>query len=156
MLTLYTETPLLIDLHFTLHWSTTTTTNTSGDGITKTKTNTHTQKFQFPPTTFAANVIADETPELFLHSLDLRCLDRIRAMTRYTVYCFDKPVNYEVERAFLWEGTTRGGRGLAIRGLSAEELGSQLRMVRDRGYRDWVRVDMAVEIEAGEELRRRG
>jgi hypothetical protein len=28
--------------------------------------------------------------------------------------------------------------------------------VRERGYRDWVRVEMAVEIEAGRELEGRG
>lgn len=44
---------------------------------------------------------------------------------------------------------------LSIRGLSSAEIARQVDMMRRRGYRDWVRVDMGVEIEAGRELRER-
>ncbi|KAK4041110.1 hypothetical protein C8A01DRAFT_34842 [Parachaetomium inaequale] len=117
---------------------------------------------------------ADADATLFLRSLDARCLARVRAMTRYTAYRFDKPVNYEVERAFVWAGMmptgvlpgkpVKEGReevvssssSLSMRGLSGAELGRQVEMVRLRGYRDWVRVEMAVEIEGREALRGRG
>ncbi|KAL2127559.1 hypothetical protein VTI74DRAFT_10551 [Chaetomium olivicolor] len=98
---LYDTTPLLIELHYTLYWS-------SG---------AHGQKFA--PIAFAADLIT-ENPELFLQSLDASCLERIDAATKYTMYKFDKPVNYEVERWFVWEGLEEGR--LSIRGLTAGQL----------------------------------
>ncbi|KAH6635899.1 hypothetical protein F5144DRAFT_644176 [Chaetomium tenue] len=143
-------------------------------------------------------------PDLFLRSIDAACLARVRAMTQHTAYRFERPVNYEVERAFVWAGVDAGveagmgmgmggdglgggeGRGreregsvsgggngaggsgggdgpggpgagasLSMRGLSSAEIARQVDMMRLRGYRDWVRVKMDVEIEAGRELRKR-
>jgi hypothetical protein len=135
-------------------------------------------------------------------------------MTQHTAFCFERVVNYEVERAFVWAGVgaeglvgassrtraagttgttgTAGRMGmmgtmglgslegmveegiaeesgvvagagagamatasLSMRGLSSTEIARQVDMMRRRGYRDWVRVEMAVEIEAGRELRER-
>ena len=143
MLTFHTPTPLLINLHFTLHHSTATaptSTNTTSLGSPKPKTH------KFPPTTFAADLLTD-TPALFLRSLDTSCLERIRNATRYTAYRFSTPVNYEVERAFVWAGVGDEGMGcVGMRGLSEGEMEAQVRMVRERGRRDWVRVEMVVEI----------
>ncbi|EAQ91606.1 predicted protein [Chaetomium globosum CBS 148.51] len=147
-------------------------------------------------------------PDLFLRSIDTACLTRVRAMTQHTAYRFDRPVNYEVERAFVWagvaggdewmgmgaaglggfglgEGSVSGGgagheaggggdggdgagaggvgaggvgagtASLSMRGLSSAEITQQVDMMRLRGYRDWVRVKMEVEIEPGRELRKR-
>ncbi|KAH6838537.1 hypothetical protein B0I37DRAFT_419472 [Chaetomium sp. MPI-CAGE-AT-0009] len=168
-------------------------------------------------------------PDLFLRSLDSSCLARVRAMTRHTAFRFEKHIDYEVERAFVWAGVGgaegeagvdmegmgmgmagmdrmgRAGMGMArmgmegmgmgmegmggmgigiegmgedkgsaartgtgtgtgvgavsgllsMRGLSSAEIARQVDMMRRRGYRDWVRVDMAVEIEVGRELRER-
>jgi hypothetical protein len=161
LLNLHTHQPLLIDLHFALHWF--PTKHLNSDSNLKTLTSTpHSQAF--PPVTFAADVLTPEpenwNPSAFLQSLDETCLDRIRALTKYTIYNFIKPVNYEVERWFVWHGVgdpeEEGEARVGIRGLSAFELEAQLRMVRERGYRDWVRVEMAVEIEAGRELEGRG
>lgn len=160
MMELFSRHALLIDLRFAIYW----------DGGRRGQ--------KFPPVAFAATVVTD-TPELFLRSLDARCLERVRAATRYTAYAFGGDdntapplVNYEVERWFVWNLKGLGGlqredadgdgqdgddaRLLSIRGLSAGEMETQLRMVRRRGYRDYVRVEMAVEIEAGQELRDRG
>ena len=161
MLELHASTTLLVDLAFTLHW----------DGGRRRR--------GFGRTAFAASV-ATETAEQFLRSLDQSCLARARAATRGTRYRFEAPVNYEVERAFVWAGLDgpcpcqcqcqchqqqqkqqltlqqqqqqQCATPLSIRSLSAAELESQLRLLRQRGYRDWVRVEMAVEIEAGPEL----
>jgi hypothetical protein len=135
MTELHTRTTLLVDLHFTLYWD----------------CGQHGQ--QFVPVAFAANVIT-ENPELFLQSLDLSCLDRIRAATRYTKYKFETPINFEVERSFVWKGLEDSK--LSIRALGAVELENQLRLMKRRGYQDSVRVEMAVEIEGGTELGNRG
>ncbi|KAH6624079.1 hypothetical protein B0J18DRAFT_427205 [Chaetomium sp. MPI-SDFR-AT-0129] len=47
------------------------------------------------------------------------------------------------------------GRYLSMTGLSSNELVQQVDMIRARGHRDWVRVDMRVEIEPSTELRER-
>lgn len=104
---------------------------------------------------------ADGAVEVFLRSVDPNCLDRNRTMTRATAFRFDEPVHYEAEQAFVWAGTDGGsgssiGGPISIRGPSAAELGRQLDKIRSREYRDWVRVDMAVEIAAGEDLHRKG
>ncbi|KAJ4289983.1 hypothetical protein N0V88_006784 [Collariella sp. IMI 366227] len=95
------------------------------------------QAQSFPPLTFAATLISD-TPTLFLHSIDTACLERIRATTKYTIYKFDKPVNYEVERWFVWIGVDNDNGGkdgdeerqgrLSIRGLKLAELECQIGM----------------------------
>ncbi len=143
MLDFYTPTPLLINLHFTLHHSppaTSASSNTASLGSPKPKTQ------KFPPTTFAADLLTD-TPALFLRSLDASCLERIRSATRYTAYRFSTPVNYEVERAFVWAGVGNEGMGcVGMRGLSEGEMETQVRMIRQRGGRDWLRVEMIVEI----------
>ncbi|KAL2139951.1 hypothetical protein VTI28DRAFT_4463 [Corynascus sepedonium] len=193
MLALHTHARLLIQLNATLYWRTNTdksncsssSSNSSGGGGGRPEG--HILRAQkLAPVAFAADVMAivddnddsdmsadDATcssvasaADLFLRSLDARCLDQVRTMTRRTPFRFDKPADYEVERAFVWAGMMgpgqqqdEGGGGvifLPVRGLSATELGRQIDMVRRRGYRDWVRVDMAVEIEPSEELRRRG
>jgi hypothetical protein len=135
MLKLYTYTTVLVDLRFKIYWD-------SG-------------RFghEFPPVAFAAEVVT-ESIELFLHSLDLSCLDRIRATTRYTMYSFAEPINYEVERSFVWKGLA-GGSKLSIRGLSQVEFENQLALMKKRRWRDSIRVEMAVEIKAGTELRNR-
>ncbi|KAK3295305.1 uncharacterized protein B0H64DRAFT_143993 [Chaetomium fimeti] len=139
-------------------------------------------------------------PDLFLRSLDSSCVVRVRAVTRHTPFRFERHVNYEVERAFVWAGVGESGDGggsgvgvedgaggvagagvgfsgvgfgngvgvgfrsgvgsgavstLSMRGLRGAEIARQVDMMRRRGYRDWVRVDMAVEIEAGRELQER-
>ncbi|KAL2255251.1 hypothetical protein VTK26DRAFT_3753 [Humicola hyalothermophila] len=118
---LYTQTTLLIDLHFTIHLSspppsppepihnlpstptpaptTHYTTSQTHVPVSPTSTSTSRSTFtplawtrptsqKFPPTTFAARVTTD-TPSLFLRSIDLACLGRIRAATRYTRWAFD-------------------------------------------------------------------
>ncbi|KAK4098993.1 hypothetical protein N658DRAFT_202723 [Parathielavia hyrcaniae] len=202
LLNLHTHQLLLIHLHFTLHWRATKTENTTTTRAT-TQQHHHQQHHHhqlppvaptytsqtFPPVTFAANILTtrdpsfspDETnPHTFLESLDQACLARIHALTKYSIYCFAEPVDYEVERWFVWHGVGNGvgvgsgvgvkvgdgdergssggggGGRVGIRGLSAAELETQLRMVRTRGGRDWVRVEMQVEIEAGWELEGRG
>ncbi|GAB1319933.1 hypothetical protein MFIFM68171_10143 [Madurella fahalii] len=134
MLKLYTRTTILVDLHFTIYWE----SGRCGQ--------------QFPPAAFAVDVIT-ESPDLFLQSLDLSCLDRIRAATKYTIYSFGKPVNYEAERSLIWKGLEDSR--LSMRGLNATEFDNQLKLMRKRGYQDHIRVEMAVEIEAGDELRNR-
>lgn len=134
MLKLYACATILVDLHFTIHW----------DG------GRHSQAF--PPVAFAASVVTEGLVS-FLQSLDAECMDRIRAATRYTAYKFDSPVNYEVERYFVWKGLENSK--LSTRGISAHEFDSQIRLMKQRGYQDHVRVDMNVEIDAGEELRSR-
>ncbi|KAK4143144.1 uncharacterized protein C8A04DRAFT_29161 [Dichotomopilus funicola] len=47
------------------------------------------------------------------------------------------------------------GRYLSMTGLTSNELVQQVDMIRARGHRDWVRVDMRVEIEPSPELRER-
>ncbi len=143
MLTFHTSTPLLINLHFTLHHSPPATPiNSNATDLGPPKLQTQ----KFPPTTFAADLLMD-TPTLFLRSLDTSCLERIRNATRYTAYRFSTPLNYEVERAFVWAGVGDEGMGcVGMRGLSEEEMEAQVRMVRQRGGRDWVRVEMIVEI----------
>ncbi|KAL2015680.1 hypothetical protein VTK56DRAFT_5037 [Thermocarpiscus australiensis] len=128
---LYSGTTLLVDLRFTIYWD-------SGRSAQR-----------FAPVAFAANVIT-ENLDLFLQSLDSSCFRRIRAAARYTKYKFDKPINYEVERSFIWKGLDDSK--LSIRGLSEAEFENQMTLMRKRGYQDHVRVDMAIEIEAGEEL----
>ncbi|AEO68700.1 uncharacterized protein THITE_2090214 [Thermothielavioides terrestris NRRL 8126] len=170
MLSLYRTTTLLIDLHFTLHWASPATEHHQpGTSQTPTQTPTHHEQQQqdsyhhrhlctqkFPPTAFAAALITDPSdPSLFLASLDAACLARIRAATRHTMYAFDEPVHFEVERAFVFGGLEHAAR-LPMRGLTAAEVESQVELMRQRGLRDHVRVDMAVEIEAGKELRERG
>ncbi|KAK3302701.1 uncharacterized protein B0T15DRAFT_422945 [Chaetomium strumarium] len=132
MLDFYRHTIILVDLRFTIHWD-------AGK-----------QSQRFAPVAFAAELITED-PDLFIQSLDAACQERIRAVTKYTMYRFDKPVNFEVERSFVWKGFEKAR--LSIRGLSPDELWAQLQLMKTRGYQDCVRVDMAVEIEAGEELR---
>lgn len=164
MLSLHTHATILIDLHFSLHWGTVLgdkPQDQQGKDHYSTEKQKHQQQQQkqhsqrFPAVAFAADVVVADTPELFLCSLDARCLDRIRAATRHTAFRFDRPVNYEVERWFVWDGLEDSK--LAVRGLSAEELASQLRLMgRGRkGCRDVVRVEMAVEIEGGEVQKKR-
>ncbi|KAL2173981.1 uncharacterized protein P884DRAFT_264238 [Thermothelomyces heterothallicus CBS 202.75] len=165
MLALHAHTRLLIQLHATLYW-------TTGSGLLRGQ--------KLAPVMFAADVAAvtinegdndhdfdhecaygygsatGSAVDVFLRSVDASCLDRVRAMTRATAFRFGEPVHYEAERAFVWAGAGGGGGSIPIRGLSAAELGRQVDMVRRRGYRDWVKVEMAVEISAGEELRRKG
>lgn len=69
------------------------------------------------------------------------------------MYSFEKPIDYEVERSFIWKGLE--GSRLSIRGLNAAEFDNQLKLMKKRGYQDHIRVDMAVEIEAGDDLRNR-
>ncbi|EGS20302.1 uncharacterized protein CTHT_0021270 [Thermochaetoides thermophila DSM 1495] len=171
LLSLDSHTTLLIDLRYTIHWF-----SPSGSG------RLHSQPF--PALTFAASIVTDAGPEPFLRSLDRACLERIRAVTRYTPYRFGPgmptgeakcervpgqlppPVRVEARRGFVWNGVddemdlgrekiARGTetRGVvSIAGLSTAELEEHLEMMRKRGYRDWVRVEMAVEIEPGDEL----
>jgi hypothetical protein len=142
MLDLYRHTTILVDLRFTIHWD-------AGEG-------NQVQSQKFAPVAFAAELITEDSnssTDLFIQSLDAACVDRIRAVTQYTMYRFDKPVHFEVERSFVWKGFEKAR--LSIRGLSSDELWAQLRLMKERGYRDCVRVDMAVEIEAGEELQGR-
>ncbi|KAK4135256.1 hypothetical protein BT67DRAFT_351060, partial [Trichocladium antarcticum] len=132
MIELHTRTTLLVDLRFAIYWA--------GGQYGQ----------RFAPVAFAASVITEEDPALFLRSLDRSCLDRVRAATRYTKYRFETPVNFEVERSFVWKGLEESR--LSLRGLSAGELESQLALMRKRGYQDCVRVEMAVEVEGGKEL----
>ncbi|KAK4122981.1 hypothetical protein N657DRAFT_645691 [Parathielavia appendiculata] len=168
-LDLHTHQLLLIHLHFTIHWPATTKQPTTQQPATY-----YSQKFD--PVAFAADILTTRNPSFspdeinpnaFLESLDETCLARIHALTKYTMYRFAQPVDYQAERWFVWHGAPGHNNSEAadsrddatgrvgIRGLSAAELEMQLRMVRLRGYRDWVRVEMQVVIETGRELGRR-
>ncbi|KAL2270562.1 hypothetical protein VTJ83DRAFT_2746 [Remersonia thermophila] len=187
---LHATIPLLINLHYTVHWATTSATAMTAREPTSPAKQYYSQRF--PPVTFAADAVnlANDTgfggssreswwgfsppsPLGFLRSIDEACLARVRAALRHTPYAFDMPINYEIERWFVWtglggdegkrwegvdgdDGNEYGGvprldstaARVNIRGLTAAELVCQLRMVAARGWRDMVRVEMAVEIEA--------
>ncbi|AEO55670.1 hypothetical protein MYCTH_89343 [Thermothelomyces thermophilus ATCC 42464] len=172
MLALHAHTRLLIQLHATLYW-----TPESGllrgqklapvvfaADVAAVATNEDDNDYDFDyECAYGYGSATGSAVDVFLRSVDASCLDRVRAMTRATAFRFDEPVHYEAERAFVWAGVGGGdggggggGGSIPIRGLSAAELGRQVDMVRRRGYRDWVKVEMAVEISAGEELRRKG
>ncbi|KAK4235328.1 hypothetical protein C8A03DRAFT_36827 [Achaetomium macrosporum] len=135
MLDLHHHATILVELRFTIYWN----------------AGKHSQKF--PAVAFAAELIT-ENAELFIQSLDAACQERIRATTKYTMYHFERPINFEVERSFVWKGCEQAR--LSIRALSSGELSTQLDLMEKRGYQDCIRVEMAVEIEAGEELKDRG
>jgi hypothetical protein len=206
------RTPLLINLHYSIHWvenitkrrraSSLTGHSASFDPSISPSTTQEEKQYQsqrFPPVTFAADIagLVDDTgfgigssgtwwrlpapsPSVFLRSVDNTCLERICSILRHTAFAFDRPVNYEVERWFVWTGfggdmrlewapgpgcdsqysnaapevgpAIAGFNGTTaarvnMRGLTAAEIECQLRMFAARGWRDVVRVEMAVEIE---------
>ncbi len=60
--------------------------------------------------------------------------------------------NYSFDCYFVWQGFEEvnewgAGKGLTIKVLRDEEIRAQLEMMEKRGWRDWVRVDMVVEME---------
>lgn len=152
MLTLHNHTTLLIDLHFTLHRRLHPHPTLPHTATPPPQYHSH----PFPPTAFAASLpnLTDTTPQQFARALDQACLARIRAMTRYTRYAFDEPVDYEVERVFVFRGLEDAR--LDVRGLGAEELRVQVGFLGGggggTGGRGWVRVVMGVEIGDGTEI----
>jgi hypothetical protein len=99
----------------------------------------------FRPLVFAAK-LNFETKHTFFRSLDCVCLTRIRDATRLTAYGLCHILNYEVERYFVWKGFEEAR--LSASSLTECEVQDQAEMLRKRGFQDWIRVDMAIEIQA--------
>ncbi|KAK4221196.1 hypothetical protein QBC38DRAFT_505104 [Podospora fimiseda] len=137
-LSLYSPTPILINLHYTLHWS----THSPPSG-------TPNRRQIFPPQTFAALLPTDSTTQHFLSTLHQSCLNRIRSSTRFTSYAFTSPINCEAEFNIIYSpfNTTTKTGGLSIRTLSTPELSNQLHLIKLRNYQDVIRADMAIEID---------
>lgn len=133
MMDLYTTMPILIELRCTFYWNSAKIRRT------------------LAPIVFAARVTLD-TKVAFLHSIDTACLSQVRDSTRHSDSLGRASiVDYEVERYFVWGGF-EAERRLSVSSVPEREIRSQLELVERRGYRDWIHVDMALEIEAPEVL----
>ncbi|KAK1763415.1 hypothetical protein QBC33DRAFT_598227 [Phialemonium atrogriseum] len=125
---LYTTMPMLVELRCTFYWNSARVRRT------------------LSPLVFAARITLD-TKVAFLHSIDAACLQQVRDSTRYVSVLGRAPIiDYEVERYFVWSGFHDDR--LPISSVPEREFRNQLDLVEKRGYRDWIRVDMALEIEA--------
>lgn len=102
----------------------------------------HSRK-SIPPILFAANLPC-ETPRLFLHFLNEACMKRIRSTLRFHAYGAHAFTNYESERYFVWQGFENAK--LAITSLTQAEILDQLDLMAKRGFRDWIQVEMAIEV----------
>lgn len=96
------------------------------------------------PIVFAARVTLD-SKVAFLHSIDTACLQQIRDSTRHIDLGRAPIIDYEVERYFMWRGFESDR--LSVSSLPEREILNQMDLVEKRGYRDWIHVDMALEIE---------
>ncbi|KAK5659464.1 hypothetical protein OQA88_665 [Cercophora sp. LCS_1] len=99
------------------------------------------------PILFAAN-LPWETPRHFLRALNEACMKRIRSTMRFHAYGSHPFSNYESERYFVWRGFETSK--LAISSLTQSEIRDQLDLMAKRGYRDWIQVEMAIEIDSPE------
>ncbi|KAK4459690.1 hypothetical protein QBC42DRAFT_348617 [Cladorrhinum samala] len=131
-LDLFDTTPMLINLHYTIHWS------------ARSSKPTPNRRQIFSPTTFGT-VLPTESIQHFLTILNDVCLDRVRSATRYTCYSFETPKNIQAEFYFVF--TNFPDSKLSIRGLTLAELSHQLELIKSRGYRDAIRAEMAIEID---------
>ena len=102
-----------------------------------------------PPIVFATRIALD-SKVAFLHSIDTACLQQIRDSTRHIGLGRAPIIDYEAERYFVWGGFESDR--LPVSSVPERELQNQLDLVEKRGYRDWIRVDMALEIEVPDDV----
>ncbi|KAK4160708.1 hypothetical protein QBC43DRAFT_245137, partial [Cladorrhinum sp. PSN259] len=139
-LELYETTPMLVNLHYTIHWSTHLSASSPN------------RRQIFSPITFAT-VLPTESIQHFLTTLNQACLNRIRSATRYTFYSFNEPIDCQAEFNIVY--TNCPSSKLSIRSLTLTELTHQLELIKLRNYQDAVRVDMAIEIDVAAERKHR-
>ncbi|KAK3985873.1 hypothetical protein QBC44DRAFT_373739 [Cladorrhinum sp. PSN332] len=139
-LDLYDTTPMLVNLHYTVHWS------------SHSQTSAPNRRQIFSPMTFAA-LLPTESVQHFLTTLNQACLSRIRSATRFTFYSFTNPIDCQAEFNIIYASFPSSK--LSIRNLTLTELTHQLELIKLRNYQDAVRVDMAIEIDITAERKQR-
>lgn len=84
VLDMFDTAPLLINLHYTIHWS------------SRSSKSTPNRRQIFSPMTFGTTLPTESTQH-FLTILNDVCLNRVRSATRYTCYSFENPKNCQTE-----------------------------------------------------------